>query len=93
VNASAHAIPIVVANSVLVYGYCEKTNISPIHVGDPTKIELMGHRRVARGHVDSIAHAIDVSNIQPNNQEVAAVNPNLHLDAVGPGQPSPYPYR
>jgi multidrug resistance efflux pump len=28
-----------------------------------------------RGHVDSIARAISVSNAQPNNQGVATVNP------------------
>jgi multidrug resistance efflux pump len=35
----------------------------------------MGHSRTLRGHVDSIARAISVSNAQPNNQGVATVNP------------------
>jgi multidrug resistance efflux pump len=50
-----------------------------------------------RGHVDSIARAISVSNAQPNNQGVATVNPiftwvrlaqripvRIHIDEVPP---------
>jgi multidrug resistance efflux pump len=58
----------------------------------------MGHRQIARGHVDSIARAINVSNAQPNSQGVATVNPivtwvrpaqrspvRIHIDDVPPG--------
>jgi len=51
-----------------------------------------------RGHVDSIARAINVANAQPNNQGVATVNPiftwvrlaqripvRVHIDEVPPG--------
>jgi multidrug resistance efflux pump len=58
----------------------------------------MGHSQIVRGHVDSIARAINVSNAQPNNQGVASVNPiftcvrlaqripvRIHIDDVPPG--------
>jgi multidrug resistance efflux pump len=57
----------------------------------------MGRDQIVRGHVDSIARAINVSNAQPNNQGVANVNPiftwvrlaqripvRLHIDEVPP---------
>jgi multidrug resistance efflux pump len=75
VTAGAYAISIVDANSFWVDGYFEETNIAPIHVGDPAKIKLMSHNQIVRGHVDSIARAINVSNAQPNHQGVATVNP------------------
>ena len=58
----------------------------------------MGYSQIMRGHVDSIARAINVSNAQPNNQGVATVNPiltwvrlaqrisvRIHIDDVPPG--------
>jgi multidrug resistance efflux pump len=58
----------------------------------------MGYSQVLRGHVDSIARAINVSNAQPNGQGVATVNPiftwvrlaqripvRIHVDHVPPG--------
>jgi multidrug resistance efflux pump len=97
VNAGAYAISIVDANSFWVDGYFEETNIAPIRVGDPATIKLMGHSQIVRGHVDSIARAINVSNTQPNNQGVATVNPiftwvrlaqripvRVHIDEVPP---------
>src|SRR6266851_805886 len=56
-------------------GYFEETNLAPIRVGDPAQIKLMGHGQIVRGHVDSIARAINVANAQPNSQGVATVNP------------------
>jgi multidrug resistance efflux pump len=57
----------------------------------------MGHSEILRGHVDSVARAISVSNAQPNNQGVATVNPiftwvrlaqripvRIHIDEVPP---------
>ena len=35
----------------------------------------MGYPEIVRGHVDSIARAINVANAQPNGQGVANVNP------------------
>jgi multidrug resistance efflux pump len=35
----------------------------------------MGYSPIVRGHVESIARAINVANAQPNGQGVATVNP------------------
>jgi multidrug resistance efflux pump len=97
VNVGVNTISIVDANSFWVDGYFEETNLAPIRVGDPARIKLMGYSEIVRGHVDSIARAINVSNAQPNSQGVATVNPiftwvrlaqripvRLHIDAVPP---------
>jgi multidrug resistance efflux pump len=57
----------------------------------------MGRDQIVRGHVDSIARAINVANAQPNSQGVANVNPiftwvrlaqripvRIHIDEVSP---------
>jgi multidrug resistance efflux pump len=75
VNAGVNTISLVDADSFWVDGYFEETNLAPIRVGDPAQIKLMGHDQILRGHVDSIARAINVANAQPNNQGVANVNP------------------
>jgi multidrug resistance efflux pump len=98
VNAGANTISVVDANSFWVDGYFEETNLAPIRVGDPTRIKLMGHGKILRGHVDSIARAINVSNAQPAAQGVANVNPiftwvrlaqripvRVHIDEVPAG--------
>jgi multidrug resistance efflux pump len=97
VNVGVNAVSLVDARSYWVDGYFEETNLSPIHVGNAAKIKLMGHDKILRGHVDSIARAISVSNAQPNNQGVATVNPiftwvrlaqripvRIHIDEVPP---------
>jgi hypothetical protein len=78
--------------------YFEETNLAPIRVRDPVQIKLMGYSQPVRGHVESIARAIDVSNAQPDNQGVATVNPiftwvrlaqripvRIHLDEIPRG--------
>ena len=98
VNVGVNTISLVDANSFWVDGYFEETNLAPIRVGDPAQIKLMGHDQIVRGHVDSIARAINVANAQPNNQGVATVNPiftwvrlaqripvRIHIDEVPPG--------
>ena len=75
VNVGVNAISVVDANSFWVDGYFEETNLAPIHVGDAAEIKLMGYSQIVRGHVDSIARAINVANAQPNGQGVATVNP------------------
>jgi multidrug resistance efflux pump len=97
-NVGLNAISVVDANSFWVDGYFEETNLALIRVGDPARIKLMGYSQVVRGHVESIARAISVSNAQPNNQGVATVNPiftwvrlaqripvRVHIDEVPPG--------
>jgi multidrug resistance efflux pump len=68
VNVGVNAISLVGAEPFWVDGYFEETNLAPIRVGDPAQIKLMGHSEIVRGHVGSIARAINVSNAQPNNQ-------------------------
>ena len=97
VNVGVNTISLVDANSFWVDGYFEETNLAPIRVGDPAQITLMGRDQIVRGHVDSIARAINVANAQPNNQGVATVNPiftwvrlaqrvpvRIHIDEVPP---------
>jgi multidrug resistance efflux pump len=99
VNVGVNTISVVDANSFWVDGYFEETNLAPIRIGDPAQIKLMGYSQIVRGHVDSIARAINVANAQPpNNQGVASVNPiftwvrlaqripvRVHIDVVPPG--------
>ena len=98
VNVGVNTISLVDAHSFWVDGYFEETNLAPIRVGDPAQIKLMGHDQIVRGHVDSIARAINVANAQPNDQGVATVNPiftwvrlaqripvRIHIDEVPPG--------
>jgi multidrug resistance efflux pump len=98
VNAGANTISVVDANSFWVDGYFEETNPAPIHVGDSTRIKLMGHSKILRGHVEGIARAINVSNSQLAAQGVANVNPiftwvrlaqripvRIHIDEMPPG--------
>jgi multidrug resistance efflux pump len=98
VNAGVNTISVVDADSYWVDGYFEETNLSPIREGDTARIKLMGYSQVMRGHVDSIARAINVSNAQPDNQGVATVNPiftwvrlaqripvRIHVDEVPSG--------
>ena len=97
VNVGVNTISLVDADLFWVDGYFEETNLAPIRVGDPAQIKLMGRDQIVRGHVDSIARAINVANAQPNNQGVATVNPiftwvrlaqrvpvRIHIDEVPP---------
>jgi multidrug resistance efflux pump len=97
VNVGVNTISLVDADSFWVDGYFEETNLGPIRVGDSAQIKLMGRNQIVRGHVDSIARAINVANAQPNTQGVATVNPiftwvrlaqripvRIHIDEVPP---------
>jgi multidrug resistance efflux pump len=92
------SISIVDADSFWLDGYFEETYLDRIREGDPASIKLMGYSQIVRGHVDSIARAINVSNAQPNDQGLATVNPiftwvrlaqripvRIHIDEVPPG--------
>jgi multidrug resistance efflux pump len=98
VNVGVNTVSLVDANSFWVDGYFEETNLAPIRVGDPAQIKLMAYSDIVRGHVDSIARAINVANAQPNGQGVATVNPiftwvrlaqripvRIQIDEVPPG--------
>jgi multidrug resistance efflux pump len=98
VSVGETQISIVDADSFWVDGYFEETKLEDIRVGDPVSIKLMGYSQIARGHVDSIARAINVPNAQPNEQGLASVNPiftwvrlaqripvRVQIDEVPPG--------
>lgn len=98
INVGVNTISLVDADSFWIDGYFEETNLAPIHVGDPAQIKLMGHAQILRGHVDSVARAINVANAEPNSQGVATVNPiftwvrlaqripvRIHIDEVPTG--------
>ncbi len=91
-------ISLVDADSFWVDGYFEETNLDAIRAGDPATIKLMGYRRLIRGHVDSVARAINVANAQPGIEGLASVNPiftwvrlaqrvpvRIHIDDVPTG--------
>src|SRR3984893_17743070 len=97
-NVGVNTISLVDADSYWVDGYFEETTLAPIRVGGSAQIKLMGRNQIVRGHVDSIARAINVANAQPNNQGVATVNPiftwvrlaqripvRIDIDEVPPG--------
>jgi len=97
-TVGTNEISLVDADSFWVDGYFEETNLEPIQVGDPAEIKLMGYSQIVRGHVGSIARAINVSNAQPNQQGLAQVNPiftwvrlaqripvRIHIDQVPDG--------
>jgi multidrug resistance efflux pump len=97
-NVAQNEISIVDADSFWVDGYFEENNLGSIHEGDPAKIKLMGRRQIVRGHVGSIARAINVANAQPDQQGLASVNPiftwvrlaqripvHIHIDEVPEG--------
>ncbi len=91
-------ISLVDADSYWVDGYFEETSLDRIRDGDPATIKLMGYHRPLRGHVGSIARAINVANAQPDRQGLASVNPiftwvrlaqripvRIHIDHVPQG--------
>ena len=97
-TAGQNEISLTDADSFWVDGYFEETNLSPIRVGNPAEVKLMGYPQIVRGHVDSFARAINVANAQPNGQGLANVNPiftwvrlaqripvRIHLDRVPEG--------
>ena|ERR1700730_17332720 len=46
-----------------------------IHQADTAAIKLMGYPQTLRGHVNSSARAITVADAQPDQVELASVNP------------------
>jgi multidrug resistance efflux pump len=66
VNVAVNTISVIAAKFFLGRRYFEETNLAPIGVGDPAQIKLMAYSQIVRGHVDSIARAINVANAQPN---------------------------
>ncbi len=74
-NVGQNEISLVDADSFWIDGYFEETSLGAIHEGDPATIKLMGYSQIVRGHVGSIARAINVANAQAAQQGLASVNP------------------
>ena len=74
-HVGQNVVSIVDTDSFWVDGYFEEIYLDQIHVGAAAEIKLMGFNSILRGHVDSIARAINVPNAQPNHQGIATVNP------------------
>jgi multidrug resistance efflux pump len=68
-------ISIVDSDSFWVDAYFEETQLASMQEGDPAEIKLMSYRQIVRGKVSGVARGINVSNAQPNQQGLAAVNP------------------
>ena len=98
VNVGSNVVSLVDADSFWIDGYFEETTLAGIGEGAPTSIKLMGYSPIVRGHVDSIARAINVANAHPNGQGLANVNPiftwvrlaqripvRIHIDEVPKG--------
>jgi multidrug resistance efflux pump len=92
------ALSLVDAHSFWVEGYFEETTIGPIADGDPASVWLMGFPQEIKGHVDSLARAINVPNAQSDAAGIADVSPvftwvrlaqrvpvRIHLDVVPAG--------
>jgi multidrug resistance efflux pump len=97
-NIGQNEISLVDSDSFWIDGYFEETNLGAIHEGDPATIKLMGYKGIVRGHVGSIARAINVANADAAQQGLASVNPiftwvrlaqripvRIHIDHVPKG--------
>ncbi|XRD86219.1 efflux RND transporter periplasmic adaptor subunit [Dyella acidisoli] len=69
------AIALVDAASTRVEGYFEETKLQRVHIGDRVSIHLMGVSGEIRGHVDSIASAIQDRERTGDIAKLADVNP------------------
>ena len=92
-------IAVVDADSFWMDGYFEETNLQYIREGDPASMRLMGYgRQTLRGHVESVARAVTVTNAQADQVGLANVNPiftwvrlaqripvRVHIDEVPEG--------
>jgi len=74
-NVGQNKMTLVDADSFWVDAYFTETALGSIREGDPAKVKLMGHSDIVRGHVDSIARGINVSNAEAGPQGLAQVNP------------------
>ncbi|HLZ77929.1 MAG TPA: HlyD family efflux transporter periplasmic adaptor subunit, partial [Sphingomonas sp.] len=76
-TAGKAAFALVYDRSLRVEGYFEETKLPAIHVGDPASIYLMGVADEIRGHVESIAGAVEDRERAGGEAQVANVNPSF----------------
>jgi len=74
-TAGQRVLSVVDTDSFWVNGYFLETQLDDIHVNDPAKIRLLGHRTPLRGHVVGISRGIEVPNAQSDAAGLATVNP------------------
>ncbi len=74
-TAGKSAFALVYDRSLRVEGYFEETKLPAIHVGDPASIYLMGVANEIRGHVESIAGAVEDRERAGGEAQIANVNP------------------
>ena len=86
-TADVRNLSVLNSDSFWVYGYFEKTKIGAIKPGDPVSVLLMGYRDPIRGHVESIARAINTPNTAPG----AKVSPQSIPSSPGSASPSESP--
>jgi multidrug resistance efflux pump len=97
-SMSGSGVSLVNAVSFWVDGCFEETSLGSIREGDPASIKVIGYSQILRGHVDSVARGIDVTNASPDASGLAAVNPiftwvrlaqrvpvRVHIDEVPEG--------
>jgi RND family efflux transporter MFP subunit len=65
-------------DSLRVEGYFEETKIAYIKVGDRAEVIQMGDSQPIRGHVESIASAIEDRDRSNSNRLLASVNPTFN---------------
>jgi multidrug resistance efflux pump len=97
-TAGREGLALIDSDSLYIDGYFEETKLPRIHIGDAAVVRLMGEPRLLRGHVDSIAFAIEDRERTQSANLVANVNPTfswvrlaqripvrVRLDEVAPG--------
>ena len=97
-NVGQNKLTLVDSDSFWVDAYFTETALGSIREGDPAKLKLMGYSDIIRGHVDSIARGINVSNAEAGPGGLATVNPiftwvrlaqripvRIHIDHVPEG--------
>jgi multidrug resistance efflux pump len=76
--AAGHAaLGLVDVASLHVDGYFEETKLARIHVGDRAEVQLVGDKRLLKGHVVSISPGIDDRERGPSGDLLPNVNPTF----------------
>ncbi len=75
--AGRPALAIVDSATIHVEGYFEETKLKSIQVGQPVVVRLMGEPRPVRGHVESIAPAIEDRDRAEGSTLLPNVNPTF----------------
>jgi len=70
-------VALVDAASVRVEGYFEETKMPRLHVGQAVEVKLMGEETPLRGHIQSIAPAIEDRERGPSSNMLPNVNPTF----------------